>query len=754
MGFKTFVRRFFKKADDVVTVTTAEAEYIEDEIDSEPAKVDDISTLCSACFYNKTEWFNQIIAELSTNHIDINGSICHEISPIVYASYYGNLDIARTLLEQGAEVNVQDTFHESKRTPLIFAAQKGYAELVALLIENGARLDDTEFRNYSALMVATEGGHVEIAQTLVAHGAKLDVKSSAGLTALMIAAKNNQPEIAQSLIDNNVALNEKSIPENTYNLVPEHTALHFAAENNAFEVAEHLLKGGADFTIEDKYGRKPIALAISAGHPEVIQCLLRYGETLDLANPELISDAFRCENLGLAKLLMDQVTDINFMVPPISEFGATDRTPFTIAVTEHDKELIDLVLSKGVIFDRDNHSCDRMLYRAAARGFDGAIRVLVEAGMDIRADAKAFFAAITSGHEETVKLLIDLGSDIHAVGEFNKASTLIEAVARGNKAMAEILLQAGANVDYKTPYGETALVVAFGEGDKEMVKYLLDNHAHNDICESEDELFFLLAAKEGDLEALESLLRKGVAVDVSTRGDQTALTLAVHNDHVDCVKFLLDNGANPIPASGFLSETMKSHSLEISDLLVANGADKPEFDMHDGALLLNAIRNDCPHIAEYLILNDANLDGVTVEGNAQIGEDYERHWPIIVAAEKGHADVVALLIQKGADVNVSNHYGDTALKYAAQNGHVRAARVLLENGADANKGNYIRYIPMMDAVAEGHAEVVMLLIEYGADVDYENPNDSSGPMKIAYDREHSEIVDILMLAGASHTRRY
>lgn len=755
MGLKNFLSSLFKNTAEVET--TIVSDIAPEKIECETRHVDDINSLCIACFSNDTEWFNEIMSRQSTNNLDVNGSVCHSITPIIYASFYGNLDIVRTLIEHGANLNIKDTFHEAKRSPLIYAAYKGHIELAALLIENGATLNETDFRNYSALMIATEMGNYEIAEILIKQGANLDITSNSGLTALMIAAKKKQAGIAKLLIDNEAALNEISISKNTYNRMPKNTALHFAAECNAFEVAALLLEAKADFTIEDDYGKKPIDLAVSAGHPEIIECFIRHGETLNLSDKALISDAFRFGHLRLAKFLMKYVSDINFMVPPEYDSGATDRTPFTIAVNERDAELVDLIVSKGVVFDINNHACDRLLYRAARYGHDEAIKVLVEAGIDIEATmtgSTPLSAALHGGHENTVKLLIELGANIHVIGEYGSASTLMDAVKIGNKVIVETLIQSGVDINYTTEYKQTALTIALTEGDKDIIEFLIENHARVDDFGSCDELEFMLAAQDGDQEVLKSLLTKGVPVDGRNEDDITALTVAVRYNQLGSVKLLLENGADINASSSLLSATINNDSIEIVDLLLSSGADVNQFSLDDGALLLTAINNKTPQMAMFLINNGTNLNGVTVEGNAQIGEDYRRHLPLSRAAEKGYYAVVELLIQKGADVNARDHDGNTALKGAAQNGHVDAVKVLLENGADANLGNYIEYVPMMWAADEGHIDIVRLLIEYGGNVSYQNPNNSQSPMKIAYDKENLEIVDILMLAGAEHSRRY
>lgn len=69
--------------------------------------------------------------------VDVNSKSRYGATALSFASEHGNLELVRLLVERGADVNVRDTFYNFD--PATWAAIKGYAEIVGLLLDKGAR---------------------------------------------------------------------------------------------------------------------------------------------------------------------------------------------------------------------------------------------------------------------------------------------------------------------------------------------------------------------------------------------------------------------------------------------------------------------------------------------------------------------------------------------------------------------------------------------------------------------------------------
>ena len=89
--------------------------------------------------------------------------------------------------------------------------------------------------------------------------------------------------------------------------------------------------------------------------------------------------------------------------------------------------------------------------------------------------------------------------------------------------------------------------------------------------------------------------------------------------------------------------------------------------------------------------------------------------PLGEAASFGHKEVAQLLLQKGADPNRVDNFGQTPLYWAAITGHRGVAEILLDGGADVNRAVSSGNPLLHRAAMRGHKDVVALLLERGAD---------------------------------------
>jgi ankyrin repeat protein len=95
----------------------------------------------------------------------------------------------------------------------------------------------------------------------------------------------------------------------------------------------------------------------------------------------------------------------------------------------------------------------------------------------------------------------------------------------------------------------------------------------------------------------------------------------------------------------------------------------------------------------------------------------------MTAAAKTTTDglaAVQLLVDKGANVNLKNKDGDTALHLAAEQGKTEVVLLLLNSGAEVDPSNTDEYTPLQLCASTGHLECGLTLVQFGASVHARN----------------------------------
>jgi ankyrin repeat protein len=429
------------------------------------------------------------------------------------------------------------------------------------------------------------------------------------------------------------------------------TALHWAVYRKDLELVQMLLSEDADPNIRNDYGASPMTVASEHGDFAIMQALVEAGGDIESPNDEgqtLLMAVARTGRLDTAKLLLEKGANVN----AIERWGGQSA-----------------------------------LMWAAAQKQPDMVALLVEHGADVNARGKDHDWPRFVTSEPRTKPL-DLGG----------FTPLLYATREGCLACVTALLDGGADIDMPDLWGQTPLLMATLNLHYDTANVLIERGADikrwdwwgRTALYNAIDLHLLTSSTRGDLPSTDkltaldiarTLLEKGAYVDMRLKaeppfrgGDRgytdgsadsrvvsagsTALHKAAKAGDIEAVKLLLEYGAN-VNARNVL--------FEVTPILGAAGVWRVYGIFREGPLSGEFTTGaQAAEIVQLLMQKGANIQDVAANGqNAAHG-----------AAKAGWNEVVQLAFDNGVDLAATDVGGLTPRDLAIMKGHVETAALI------------------------------------------------------------------------------
>ncbi|GKZ32275.1 hypothetical protein AbraIFM66950_001568 [Aspergillus brasiliensis] len=461
-------------------------------------------------------------------------------------------------------------------------------------------------------------------------------------------------------------------------------------------------------------------------------------------------------------------------------------------------DIVKALLSSGV--DRNSAQFKQAARHAAVLAHQDILELLL-AQLDDSAAADRYGEVICLatelGHESLVNFLIQRGAMVEIT---NGETTPLQVAARmGHESIVSLLLSCGADPDstvwpdtripllHASKNGFTNIVksilnrqppadILVMDGEEQSPLHLAAHHNHPDILallldylpidnlqarsiinavNLSGQTPLILASRNGCQASVDLLLAKGANVSLPDHDGHTALYYAVAGHHEEPALKILDTATEEEPLQDLPSVCLKAARFGFDRVVEAclalqGGREVKELTEYRDENGWTALHYGAAHghkmVVDILLRSEVPINLPT--------NDWDNRTPLRIASLGGKADVVELLISKGADVHEKSREGmgivaEVCWENHIEAGHVRVVDLLLQAKVDPNVRDTRGWeqCALHYAAMVGHLSMVESLLRYGGDPNGQD-NDGDSPLHYAARDGYAEVARVLLSHGS------
>lgn len=604
------------------------------------------------------------------------------------------------------------------------AASKNDTPKLHYCIQQGANIDASDKKEWSAIYYAIDAESYETFNALLEKNAKLKRFDHAEATPVHYAVISQDIRFTNALMAKQKLIDHSK--QGNWKL------LHLAAVQNNRMRIDILLQNKINSIEESNQdGFTALLAAVCFEHTDLVKHLVKtYKANIHAVTKKKFSVTHLAtinNNIELLKTLKQ--LDARLVMDGLNQAGWS--APH-IAALKNLPHFLQYFIENNIDPNLKGRDGMTALHIAAQEGHIESIQTLMQAST-INSHAvdkygrSALLTAVSNEKLAAVEKILELQPDLINLVDRQGWSALHIAARTNNLKITQLLLKKGAEIDREKWDGATATHIAAENGYLEILEWLKIRHANFAKKAKNDWTLLHLACFHNNLQVVDYLLNLGaLEINALTTDGFTALHMAAAKGYTDIVEQLLKTPGISIDKK--------------TELTINKPAPAQSIKIEDATASHLATKNGHLSSLKKLVENGASL---RLTGN-------EKWTHLHLAADSGHKDIVLYLLQAHPQIisiEAKTEEGATALHRAAYQGHLTVVNDLLLHQANIHAETKQRATPLHLAALSGHLDVVDILLQSSALLNAKT-SDGLTPLALAAQYGRLNVVEKLLSLNA------
>ena len=646
-----------------------------------------ISLLCTALVKGQMT----VMAWLLSKGVAINME-SHAVNPLLICCCEGWEKPCLELIKAGADVNWQDN---KGRTALMAAAQYGQVNIIHILLKYDADINHKSKDGHSALdfavfygrwdvcklfmpqveafgaremMLCAHSGKCDMLEYLYSSGCSLSESDADGSTPLMVACCAGHSSVVKYLLEKHAYLHSK----NSSGM----TAFLYSCYADDITVTDLLFKTNSAVSLEsDNYKNSSLIIASAVGNIALVKELVKQSSLVNKPNVDGITPLMASSVSGHA-----DVVELLINISDVELENKNKLTALCLAHIHKQSTVIEVYRKKGITLCGMQTPSRHKLFMAASGSDKGVFLDLLRSGVKPRFgdshDVTPLMAASYNGNIDVVQALLQYDTDSFCTNCLG-CTALHYAIDGNNIQVVDLLLTQGLDFEDENGIGQTVLHKSVLSGSLELVTRVVRLGMVLDHTDDAGNTALILAVKSGFTDIASFLISLGVATNCQTREGVTALDIAKQSGNA-IVQTLLD----------------------VSDY-------KDQTYILKGRKFLEHCRRGNVQDIEKVIVEDSRFVNF-----CDPNDDLDN--PLFISCKTNNLQLLCLLQENGANLNVRRRDGVTTLHYACYVSNIYIVKWLVANGCHINSVRDDGTTPLLITVIKERKETMKCLLQGGA----------------------------------------